>query len=92
MQKYIGRYIELTDAELHELDPEGLRAAYRELLAHHVAETTKLYARERGTILRMAGNIASGICAAPAELTNARIATAAVDIAREILAEIDRDL
>jgi hypothetical protein len=69
-------------------DIASLAARYRELRDHHVAETEALTKRDRSAILRMAGNIAGGLCADPEWQGDP--AETAVAIARQIVAEVDQ--
>lgn len=77
-----------------------LNEAYQELLAHHIEETATIRAKDRGAILRMAGNIAAGLVqSAPihGDFTDKQketypqvVADVAVAVARAILAEVDK--
>ena len=68
-----------------------LIARYRELRDHHVAEIATLTKRDRSAILRMAGNIAGGLCADPTfDGDGGRTAELAVAIARQIVTEVDQ--
>ena len=70
---------------------EDLIARYRELRDHHVAEIEALTKRDRSAILRMAGNIAGGLCADPTfDGDGGRTAELAVAIARQIVTEVDQ--
>jgi hypothetical protein len=95
----------LTDAEISELSRDKLIWQYQNLRSHHQAAVRAHDKRDRSAILRMAGNIASGICSipnltftqdnsAPASIGDpagkARLARISVEIARAILAEVDR--
>lgn len=88
----------ITDEELAELGEDrfhDLVDEYRLLAKHHIEETTNLRAKDRGAILRMAGNIAAGLVTEPsmtyreARKGAQEVAEAAVAIARAILAEVD---
>ena len=83
-----AKFHALTDADLVGISHEDLLARYCDLRAHHIAETEALTKRDRSALLRMAGNIAGGICADPDFAGD--VAKAAVRLAREIVAEADR--
>ena len=93
-------YHVLTDSELEEQRREGgderLAAHYRALRDHYIAETTHFAARDRSAILRMAGNIAAGLVEyGIANNTGdlwSNVAKNAVEIAREIIAEVDAEI
>lgn len=82
----------LTDDALAILVSEGdigtLATRYRELRDHHLAETATRARPDRSTILRMAGNIAGNLYADPTFEGSA--SEVAVEIARLIVAEVDR--
>jgi hypothetical protein len=81
----------LTDDEIFERSRDDLITAYRALRDHHVAETEALTKRDRSAILRMAGNIAGGLCADPTfDGDGGRTAELAVAIARQIVTEVDQ--
>jgi hypothetical protein len=78
----------LTDDEISTRSFADMIVAYRALRDHHVAETEALAKRDRSAILRMAGNIAGGLCADPEWQGDP--AETAVAIARKIVAEVDQ--
>ena len=43
MSNNIKKFAELNDIELEKLSLEELQAAYRELRAHHIEESSKLF-------------------------------------------------
>jgi hypothetical protein len=84
----------LTDEELVACDWNAVVESYKALRAHHVAETEMLTKKDRSAILRMAGNIASGlvqygIANNTGDLWE-KVARDAVELARAILTELDR--
>lgn len=79
------------DEVLATISHELLLARYSELRAAYVKLVERGSLRDRSAILRMAGNIAVGLVTnEPEDWRSTPTAESAVDLARAILAEVDR--
>jgi hypothetical protein len=83
----------LSDSDLREIPRDQLALCYRGLLERHLRYVQAAEAKNRSTILRMAGNIASGLVKYGIENNSGDLwdntACDAVAIARAIVAEVD---